>query len=636
MCGIAGIVYKKQEAVTDHIVNMTRAISHRGPDAEGIWKENNVAFGHRRLSIIDLSKDSNQPMVSGDGMCIITFNGEIYNYIEIKEELMSKGISFITSSDTEVILEAYKFYGYDCVHKFNGMWSFCIYDKEKQSLFLSRDRFGIKPLYTIENESVFAFGSEAKAITAAFPDENIPDLNIVHRYLTGRNTDIDSSCFYKNIKIFPAANYMIYDLHTGSKQFETYWKVDEKAFYNNWVAGKNPIKTFRTLFEDAIRLRLRADVEVGACLSGGVDSSAIVSCCTKKFHKRMHTFSSIYEDEECNEEEYIQEVNRFCDCEAHCVRPDSQEARLNEHIKRIIHHFDGPITGATMFSQYMVMREVQGNVKVVLDGQGADELFGGYISYYSFYISDLSARGGWLNRIRAIKLLSIVKHQWPELLYTISEDVIAQLVGIKNARQFVAGCDVEDEDVKRAVPLFTKEFLDQVDDKIHWNLVKCSTKLKSRLCNDVICASIPVLLHNEDSNSMAFSIESRTPFLDYRLVEFSIALSDRYKIRNGWTKWIVRRGCRDYMPSKIVKRKNKMGFPAPFSRWLREGKSREEIRDIIFSLCKRNIVPADTIERYYNAHMSGEADMSEELFRFYSLELWLRTCNPVRQVSKCG
>lgn len=628
MCGIAGIVYKKKKAETDDIVKMTRAIAHRGPDAEGFWTENHVALGHRRLSIIDMSKESNQPMVSSGGRYVITFNGEIYNYIELKQELILKGVSFSTAGDTEVILEAYKFYGYDCVRKFNGMWSFCIYDKEKQILFISRDRFGIKPLYIIENENMFAFGSEAKAITAAFPGENIPDLNSVYRFLTGRNTDIDSSCFYKNIKIFPSASYMIYDLNTGSRQFETYWQVNERMFYDTWVAGKNPVKTFRALFEDAVKLRLRADVEVGACLSGGVDSSAIVGCCTKKFNKRMHTFSSIYKDKDCNEEEYIQEVNRFCNAVPHYVHPDLEAGRLNAHMKKIIHHFDGPITGASLFSQYMVMKEIQGNVKVVLDGQGADELFGGYIPYYSFYISGLAAQGGWLGRIRAVKLLTIVKHQWPELFYTMSEDVIAELVGVKNFSLFVTGSGVAGVKAMSSCSLFTNEFLEQVDDRIQWKLVKCSTKLKSRLCNDVICASIPALLHNEDSNSMAFSIESRTPFLDYRLVEFSIALNDRYKIKNCWTKWIVRKGCRKYMPSKIIKRKNKMGFPAPFSKWLREGESSEEIRNIIFSLGERNIVPSETIKNYYKAHMSGEVDMSGALFRFYSLELWLRTCNP--------
>ena len=387
MCGIAGYIDKsnKYNASKALVKKMTDKMIHRGPDAEGQWTNDTVALGHRRLSIIDLDAQSNQPMVSHDGKYVITYNGEIYNYIEIKKELLAKGAIFRTNSDTEVIIEAYREYGTDCISQFNGMWSFALYDIERQKIIISRDRFGIKPIYTVDNNDVFIFASEIKAIIEAFPEENVPNETCIYRYLTSSvNEDTDELCFYKNVKIFPPAHYMVYDLQGHSKEYVRYWNVDEQAFYNKWIRGKNPIKVFKELFESAVGIRLRADVEVGACLSGGLDSSAIVGCASKKYRKQMHTFSSIYTDKECNEEPYIQKVNEKWNTIPHYIKPDDYEENFTKYIEDLTYHHDQPSGGASLYSQYMVMKGVQGNVKVVLDGQGADELFAGYIPYYSY------------------------------------------------------------------------------------------------------------------------------------------------------------------------------------------------------------------------------------------------------------
>lgn len=627
MCGIAGYINKSNKFKADGnlVKKMTDKLIHRGPDAEGQWTDECVALGHRRLSIIDLDTKSNQPMVSHDGKYVITFNGEIYNYIEIKKRLIKRGSVFRTNSDTEVIIEAYRVYGTACMNQFNGMWSFVLYDMEKQKVIISRDRFGIKPLYTVDNNDVFIFASEIKAILAAFPEEDIPNETCIYRYLSGSvNEDMDEKCFYKNIKIFPPAHYMIYDIRKHTKKYKKYWKADEQQFYDKWIKGKNPVKTFKKLFESAVGLRLRADVEVGACLSGGLDSSAIVGCASKKYGKKMHTFSSIYTDKECNEEPYIRKVNEKWNTIAHYIKPDDYEKNFTKYIEDLTYHHDQPTGGASLYSQYMVMKGVQGNVKVVLDGQGADELFAGYIPYYSDYISDLMDRNSFLSKCRAIKILTIVKKEWPDIIGTVSTDTIVRLVGLKNSFLFQNKNKIEDLKVKRSVQLFTDEFMDKVNEDYQDREIQCSSKLNTRLCNDVLNRSIPSLLHNEDGNSMTFSIESRVPFLDYRIVEFAIALDGKYKIRNQWTKWIIRRACREYLPKEIVKRKNKMGFPAPFARWLREGSSREEIAEIIYRFGDRNIVPWKTVDRLYKAHINMEADYSDILFRFYSMELWLR------------
>lgn len=629
MCGIAGYVDKtnKYRADRELIKKMTDKLIHRGPDAEGQWVDEQVALGHRRLAIIDLDPKSNQPMISYDGRYILTFNGEIYNYIELKRELSEKGAVFKTNSDTEVIIEAYREYGAECMNRFNGMWAFALYDTKEHKIIISRDRFGIKPIYTVDNDNVFAFASEIKAITAAFPNENIPNEICIYRYLSGSvNEDTDEKCFYRNIKIFPTAHYMIYDIRNHTKEYKRYWDVNEQAFYNKWIKGKDPVKTFKALFENAVQLRLRADVEVGACLSGGLDSSAIVGCASKKFGKKIHTFSSIYTDKECNEEPFIRKVNEMWDTIPHYIRPDDYEKNFTQYIADLIYHHDQPTASASLYSQYMVMKGVQGNVKVVLDGQGADELFAGYIPYYSYHISDLIDKNTFFAKWKAIKLLVIVKKEWPDMIGAINTDAIVRLVGLKNSFLFQNKKKIRELKIKGSMQLFTREFTDKVYDTYKRDDIQCSSRLNTRLCNDVLNKSIPALLHNEDGNSMAFSIESRVPFLDYRIVEFAIALDGKYKIRNQWTKWIVRKACKEYLPKEIVKRTNKMGFPAPFARWLREGSSKEEIAEIIYQFGNRNIVPEETIDHFYKAHVNGESDFSDILFRFYSMELWLRTC----------
>ncbi|WP_026503799.1 asparagine synthase (glutamine-hydrolyzing) [Butyrivibrio sp. NC3005] len=626
MCGIAGFFSKNNvnKPDKDKLKIMTDLLAHRGPDAEGQWCDGLVGLGHRRLSIIDLNEQSNQPMLSHDGRFVITYNGEVYNYKELRVELEEHGAVFNTESDTEVIIESYRYWGRNAFNKLNGMWAFCLYDVEKKELVLCRDRFGIKPLFYIDREDVFAFSSEAKAILGLLPDEKIPNETCIYRYLAGTlNEDVDEKSFYKNIKIFPAAHYMTIDAQNGESSIKPYWEVDEKKFRHKWIKGKNPIKTFKKLFENSVELRLRADVEVGACLSGGIDSSAIVGCASKKYGRKMHTFSSIYEDPDCNEERYITDVNKKWNTKAHFIKPDEYENDFVEYVKKITYHHDQPFTGASLFSQYMVMNSISGNVKVVLDGQGADELFAGYIPYYSHYIYDLLDKGTLCARLKAIRLLTVVNKYWHDIIGAISTDSIVRLVGIKNSFRFQNNQRIAELRIKRTSKMFTDSFMGRVHEDYSRKDIKLSSKLNTRLCNDVINKSIPALLHNEDGNSMAFSIESRVPFLDYRIVEFAMALDGKYKIRDSWTKWIVRKACREYLPNSVYKRKNKMGFPAPFSRWLRQGKSKEEIKKIIYEFSERGIVPKDTVLSIYNSHMKGEGDYSTILFRMFNLQLWL-------------
>lgn len=637
MCGIAGYINKsgKYQTSQKFVKKMTDQMVHRGPDAEGQWIDEKVALGHRRLSIIDLDAKSNQPMVSHDGKYIITFNGEIYNYIELKKELSAKGAVFKTNGDTEVIIEAYREYGVKCFNRFNGMWAFALYDIEQQTVILCRDRFGIKPLYTVDNNEVFSFASETKAILAVFPEENVLNETWIYRYLSGsRSEDSDDMCFYKNINIFPQAQYMIYDLKRNTKEYKKYWTINEEAFHRKWIQGKNPVKTFRKLFESAVGLRMRADVEVGACLSGGLDSSVIVGCMSKKYRKKVYTFSSVYEDEDCNEEMYIRKVNEKWKTIPYYIKPDDYEEDFIKYIEDITYHHDQPSTDASLFSQYMVMKSAQGNVKVLLDGQGADELFAGYTPYYLSYINDLVEKKTIAAKCQAIKIFVKIKKLWPDMMKLISTDTIVKVAGIKNSFYFQTQNDINSRKFHLNTPLFTSEFLNKVDDRKRNKEIQCLSHLDTKLCKDIVYDSIPYLLHNEDGNSMAFSLESRVPFLDYRIVEFAIALDGRYKIRNCWTKWIIRKACKDYLPKEVLKRKEKMGFPAPFARWIREGKNKDIVAKIIYEFGNRNIVPIETIDQLYRAHMDMQADYNQILFRFLSLELWLRVCEKQRNEVK--
>lgn len=627
MCGIAGYIDKSGEFKTSYelIRKMTDKMRHRGPDAQGHWIDEKVALGHRRLSIIDPDSKSNQPLFSADGRFVITYNGEIYNYIELKNELARRGAVFHTNSDTEVIIEAYRAYGTECFNLFNGMWAFALYDTADQKVVLCRDRFGIKPLYIVDNDEVFMFASELKAIIEALPAENIQNDAWIYHYLTrSRIEDSDGECIYKNIRIFPHAQYMIYDLTRNRSEISEYWKVDPEKFDRKWIQGSDPIRTFKELFDSAVGLRLRADVEVGACLSGGLDSSAIVGCVSKKYGRKIHTFSAIYKDADCNEEDYIQKVNEKWNTISHYIMPDNYENDLIRQIEELTYYHEQPSIDMSLFSQYSVMRAAQGNVKVLLDGQGADEMFAGYHAYYLCHMDDLADKNTFESRRQAIMICAYLKKRLPDIMNLVSTDTLVRVAGMKNSFELQMTNGVEDQKLKISVPVFTENFLGKVHESSPQTPRYGLSSLNERLCRDIMSDSIPCLLHNEDGNSMAFSIESRVPFLDYRLVEFAIALDGTYKIRNGETKWIVRKACRNYLPEKVARRRDKMGFPAPFARWLRESKSSADIAKIIYEFGDRDIVSRDRIDQLYKAHMNMQADYNSILFKFLSLELWMR------------
>lgn len=624
MCGIAGLVKKDGTKVfAGEIKAMTDALIHRGPDDEGNYMRGNIGLGHRRLSIIDLSEKGRQPMESHDGKYVIVFNGEIYNYVELKEELKKAGSRFLNDTDTEVILESYRYWGEDCVNHFNGMWSFVIFDRDREILFGSRDRLGVKPFCYINRDDVFAFASEPKGILELFPEERKYNPTVVYRFVKGWALDTDHQTFYKDILQLEPATSMIYHLKTNKIEKEKYWEIDADAIYERRIKGRNPVDEFKSLLEDAVRIRLRSDVEVGSSLSGGLDSSTLVGIISRKFHKRVNTFSSVYEDEDCNEKEYIDEVNQFAGTVPDLVYP-SENSHLLEAFEKIVVHHDGPDkTGASLYSGYSVYQEANKSVKVLMDGQGADELLAGYLSSYNALLGDILSEKSLLSKVKAMKIISVFGREWPGQMINISTEALQSALGKRAARHYTRK---RPNSFSKPVSMFYKEFEDCVDKSIAEHRGNVRGELNQELYEQLTASSLPAILHNVDGNSMAFSLEIRLPFLDYRVVEFCMALDKKYKIKNQWTKWILRKSCKEYLPEKVLYRTNKMGFPAPFGRWLRECGEKEEMRDMIFALGSRGIVREEAVHEYYRQHISGEADHSDLLCRFLTLEMWFRKC----------
>jgi asparagine synthase (glutamine-hydrolysing) len=617
MCGIAGVIWHdlNRPAPREAVKVMTDVIFYRGPDDEGLYGEGPVAFGQRRLSILDLSRAGHQPMRSGDGRYVLVFNGEIYNYIELRQQLTDLGHSFVSNTDTEVLLEAYRQWGSDCVSRFNGMWAFAIYDVREQTIFFSRDRFGIKPLYYVLRHDALAFASEIKAILAAFPDERRANLPYLYHFLpSGAFDDGPETSFANVLALLPAHN-AVYDIRRATLRVSRYWDLDVESFRSRWGQG-DPVDTLRELLQSSIDLHMRSDVPVGTCLSGGVDSSTLVCLMSRRGGEPVHTFSGLYPDRDCDERRYVDAVNGCARTLPGPVMPEPK-GDLIDDLAKITWHQDEPTAGPGLYTQYHVMRRASEDVKVILDGQGADELFAGYLPYFTQHASDLASAGK--RGQAAMLLLSVARHWGLKQSMLLAPHVFGQrVVGL--LRRLKA----QQASPSFFHPAFTERVRGQEIAR-HW-----PTRLPSALNNTLYwhlaAQSIPALLHYEDRNSMAYSIEARVPLLDYRIVEFALALAPQYKIHGSWTKWVLRQAASNVLPAEVAWRRSKMGYPTPFARWLRQPSERDKAAEVLFSdsLRQREIVPETTLRSYWETHQSGKADLSWLLYRYLTLELWYR------------
>ncbi|MDJ1158993.1 asparagine synthase (glutamine-hydrolyzing) [Chelatococcus sp. SYSU_G07232] len=555
MCGIAGIIRKDGAPVEAGVIAaMTDAVAHRGPDGAGILVEGPIGLGHRRLSIIDLSDGGKQPMSYSDSGLTITYNGEIYNYLELRRELEAEGFRFVSDSDTEVILAAYAAWGRSCVLRFNGMWAFALLDRRRNLLFCSRDRFGVKPFYYADLPGRFVFGSEIRQILP-FLGSVRANRRVLEAFIVTDGTDLDEATFFADVTKLPGGHSLVYDLAAHRFTVERYYEIRPREDIARLGQGE-AAEAFGALLDDAVRLRLRSDVKVGTCLSGGLDSSSVATLAAEAYRAngggRFAAITAVSEQESNSEAEFAEAVVKASDLGWHPVRPTYEDFVAT--LDAVVRAQEEPYGGPSITMQYFVMKTARENgITVLLDGQGGDETLLGYEKYYAAHIAEVFRKHGLAATLRALRRTGANN---------------AKMSATNTAKYLVGGMVAP---ARYAFYRWRHSYLAEAP------AMPPHLAAFARACHDpfrlqeleIRSTNLPVLLRYEDKNSMAHGIEARLPFLDYRLLETSLSLPGEYKIHDGWTKWILRKHMDGRMPDAIVWRKNKFGFEAPEDVWLK-------------------------------------------------------------------
>ncbi|HKV98952.1 MAG TPA: asparagine synthase (glutamine-hydrolyzing) [Vicinamibacterales bacterium] len=564
MCGIAGILFSAShdlELYQKRIERMTATLHHRGPDACGTWIDPGIALGHTRLSIIDLSDAGRQPIRDDSGRYTMVYNGEVYNFEALRRELESRGCRFRSHTDSEVVLYAYREWGPQALQRFNGMWAFAIWDAQRHELFAARDRAGKKPLYYSKaNDGSFLFASEIKAFLALGVRYDI-DTQAAFDFLSqGTYGHLGSRGFLSGVSQLPAAHYFtVTDGRVSEAQ--RYWDLPVVPERDRLPYDAAFRTRFRDLAEDAVRLRLRADVPVGATLSGGLDSSAIVGIAEQlRNGDPLHIFTSQFPGSQHDETRYFDAVaERLFQPIIHRVRPPSDSWR--EHLLDVLDHQEEPFGDTSILAHFHLMRAARdAGVPVILSGQGGDELLFGYPSMVNAYLGHLVASGHPLAMLREARdwslgsrtgkrrvLTAALGHSLPlGLRDRVRSRYVASLAAATStALQERSGYRRYTRDARR----------DSLDDYV--------TQVFTRF-------AIPHLVHYDDRNAMAFSVEGRMPFLDHRLVELMWHAPYEAAVHRGVTKRVLRDTFADVIPSVVIERRDKVGFHTPLARWLRE------------------------------------------------------------------
>lgn len=554
MCGIAGIVYDNLDS--HYAINAVRSMialqQHRGPDGQGFYDASGVSFGHARLAIIDLSDAGAQPMPDPSRRFWITFNGEVYNYLELAHQLEQVGYRFRSSSDTEVILTAYLHWGDECVRHLRGMFAFAIWDQKEHCLFAARDRLGIKPFhYWSDRDENLYFSSEIKALMPFIPERKF-HTQLAREYVAWNILDHDESqTMVSDVKRLPPGHTLTWRAGQGVR-VTRYWELqvpqEDRLMTSNHK--ERLFHEFRERFEEVIRLHLRSDVPVGTSLSGGLDSSSIVGLVNKQLRIQgvwkegwQHVFSACFEESELDERPYINEVVAATNVEPHYVFPSGDQ--LLTDLERWIWHQEEPVGGTGVYAQFCVARLTKDQgIKVLLDGQGADEQLAGYRKFILVYIKELIHKRKYFKALQESSDFFLN----PEIFST------SRLV---DGRRYLFN------ESDHADTLWAGD-----DHPQRPSSLALGNSLVGRLHGDITRYSLPLLLRYEDRNSMAFGIESRVPFVDHELVEWLITLPSDVRLFHGWTKYILRESLKDILPEKIRKRKTKLGFLTPQTKWL--------------------------------------------------------------------
>jgi asparagine synthase (glutamine-hydrolysing) len=616
MCGISIILNRKKEEVdyTLPMKNMLKSMAHRGPDDEGVLFVNSqsavsqnsarpgadnkafLALGHRRLSIIDTSEKGHQPMCFDDRYWIV-FNGEIYNYIELRETLELAGYHFQTKTDTEVILAAYSYWREDCFERFNGMWALAIYDSEEQRLIISRDRVGIKPLVYYQDRDTIILASEIKAIISTGLVSTIPNLEYLKRFLKEGSLEYLRETAFQNIYRIPAGTYGVIDL-TGQDieipDMTVFWDPATIEMDQDSVGYQELESRYRNILLESVRLRLRSDVPVGSAFSGGLDSSSIVMMVNRLLQdegkaERQQTFSTVYRQQgtqHCDESEFIDAMTDRLNLSSHKVEP--QAADVAKRYLKTVYMMDNPQKNSLMsyiFTYDLIRKH---GVTVSIDGQGADEIQGGYIFYLVNHLANLRLR----ELLRTARSFLRLGDSRKYILYGVAVNLMRRL-GLKQVWLRILKLIG-----RRKNPFLT----------LNQRLVE---DIKSNLVN---------LLHYGDRGAMAYSVESRFPFLDYRMIEFWLSLPEKYKLNEGWTKFLARRSFDGELPDNITWRKLKLGWAMPEEVWFK-GELKDWVQTVLDeSEFIKQFKPPD-YRRILNKKQPGSKEM-QSVIRYLNTALW--------------
>lgn len=638
MCGIIGII-EPRGLPAEGLQALSKNLRHRGPDDEGFYlidahgigrsyrgtdtidylselphventqpSDARISLIHRRLSILDLSPLGHQPMTTADEQHTIIYNGEVYNYKEIRAELEGRGRTFKSNTDTEVVLQAYLEWGAKCTEKFMGMWAFCIYDKPKQRLFLSRDRFGIKPLYYCWRKDRFAFASEIKTLLMLDSVKSDVDSQSFIEYLSFGTTSTPWTNLFSDIEDFPPGHNMIFYLDSRAFEMQRYYKLEDAYTERIAEAKQNPFEAFETAFQQSIEMHLRADVEIGSCLSGGLDSSAIVAFSAPLMQgQKFQTFTAAYQNKDIDESDYARLVaDQFSNVDPHFTYPTADQ--FLRDIDKLIYYQDLPIGSTSIFAQWNVMSAARkNNIKVLLDGQGADEILGGYYNFAGIYVLEALRKGQFAKAIREYRALK--KNFTPNMKSAL-------------ARAFYYFLPERTQRKLRAKERLGMHFVGEEFKSSLANIDIPKRGGKNYRQHSLLSTDFGMyeLLRYEDRNSMAYSIESRVPFLDHRLVELSIALKNDHKLHKGWTKYILRKTIENKLPEKVVWRKDKKGFVTPQQEW------KNEVFPTILEYIKDAEIPSILNKSYIlelcQKDISSNAHLSE-FWRMYSVLKWI-------------
>jgi len=636
---------------------MTDRQAHRGPDGEGFllgwegeggfthklvqhtrqWEGGRapvrLALGHRRLAILDLSDRGLQPMPTGDGKCWIVFNGEIYNHRELRTELEGRGYTFGTRTDTEVLLQAYREWGEDCLERLQGMYAFAIWDGARRCLFAARDRLGIKPFYYATPAGTFAFASEMKSLLVCPGLDTATDDDAVVGFLIHANCDYGERTLLREVKALPPGYCLTVHASTGRVDVRQYWQLLPE--HANGIRDSVRLDGLRTLLTSTMQSHLMSDVRAGSCLSGGIDSSTVVSLIGKLWREqpdqatalgdRFLTFTSCWKYPELDERTYADAVARSAGAESHLVFPSAED--FWETFPLMAWHQDMPFASISYYAQWSVMRAARdAGVKVLLDGQGGDEVFGGYAKFRYASLASLLRSG----RLVRFALEAGAMMGQGDLNYVLNlrrgyrylPTRLRRLLGVDSLLEGVLRTDWDRALGGESTPATRWWRYARAGGSGHTEM----SVMQRIQVDDIMTDTLPLLLRMEDRSSMAFSLEARVPLLDHELVDYGISLPDHLKVHNGWSKFAIREVMRGVLPDAVRERTSKLGFAAPDRRWLAHDLRPQVTALIGDSMRCERFVDVAALRRWYASPEATGA--SEEaylgLFRILALEMWMR------------